>query len=424
MKRKLVFIGIFLLILPWAIFSRGRKESGLTIHYIVAGSESAGVVQALKTVADEYKKIHPDFKLELECIPARAEYLQKIRILAASNELPDWWDSDPEDFFASLVEAGKVANIEDLYKELGIFDRVYRISRDYLRLPKDGSLYLMSTQANYEYIFYNKDMFNKAGIAKPPATFDEFLTACDALQKAGFTPITTSTLEWPSLRYFAMIPFRMTSNKYIMDAVQGKASWGAPAGIAAAEFMQKIAKYFQVGYSTADYNTMMDLFLSNQAAMLYMGTWELGNFTDTSGNLKPNIGYFTMPIISRNDATPPTDCFSHAGIGIAVKKESMTPQMKDFIKFFFERYGDVAVEKYNFIPSIAPSAKAKIPPLLNSALKDIEAVKEYARCWDVVIDQASLETLNKANTELCQGRITPQQFAATMDKIVAENLRK
>jgi raffinose/stachyose/melibiose transport system substrate-binding protein len=423
MKKKLVFIGILLLILPSVIFSGGRKESGLTIHYITARSETESTVQALKTVADEYKKIHTDFKLEIESIPARAEFLQKIRILATSNELPDWFDADPEDFFTSLVEAGKVANIEDLYKELGIFDRVYRISRDYLRLP-NGNLSLMALQANSEYIFYNKDMFSKAGIAKPPATFDDFLAACEALQKAGFTPLTTSTLEWPSLRYFAMIPFRMTGNKYIMDAVQGKGSWGTPAGIAAAEFMQKISKYFQVGFSTASYDTMLDLFLSNQAAMLYMGTWEINSFTDASGMLKSNIGYFPMPIISRNDATPPTDYFSHSGIGVAVKKESMTPQMKDFIKFFYERYGDVCVEKYGFIPSIAPSANAKIPPMLNSVLKDIEAVKEYARCWDVVIDQASLETLNKANTELCQGRITPQQFAATMDRIVAENLRK
>jgi raffinose/stachyose/melibiose transport system substrate-binding protein len=221
-----------------------------------------------------------------------------------------------------------------------------------------------------------------------------------------------------------MLPFRMTGNKYIMDAVQGKASWGAPAGIAAAEFMQKIAPYFQTGFSTANYDTMLDLFLSNQAAMLYMGTWELGSFTDAAGNLKSNIGYFTMPVNSRNDTTPPTDYFSHSGIGLAVRKAAMTPAMKDFWKFFFDRYGDICVEKYNFIPSVTPSANAKIAQLLGSVLKDIEGVKEYAYCWDVVIDQASLETLNKANTELCLMRITPQQFAATMDKVVAENLKK
>jgi raffinose/stachyose/melibiose transport system substrate-binding protein len=102
----------------------------------------------------------------------------------------------------------------------------------------------------------------------------------------------------------------------------------------------------------------------------------------------------------------------------------MTPEMKDFLKFFFERYGDICVEKYNFIPSVMPTAGAKISPILSSVLKDIEGVQEYAYCWDVVIDQASLETLNKSNTELCLGLITPQQWAATMDTIVAENLKK
>jgi raffinose/stachyose/melibiose transport system substrate-binding protein len=423
--KRLVFLGFLLVLAAGIAFGGGEKQgSGLKIHYITARAETETTVMALKDVAAEYKALHPDFSFEIESIAARASYLQKIRILAASNELPEWFDADPEDFFASLVEAGKVYDIESLYRELGVFDKVYRISRDYLRLPRDQSLYLMGLQANSEYIFYNKDMFRTAGISKPPANFDEFLTACEALQKAGFTPITTSTLEWPSLRYFAMIPFRMTGNRYIMDAVQGKASWGAAPGIAAAEFMQKISKYFQVGFSTASYDTMMDLFLGNQAAMLYIGTWELGNLTDASENIKENIGYFTMPVYSNNDATPPTDFFSHSGIGVAIAKEKMTPQMKDFLKFFFDRYADICVEKYNFIPSIAPSAKAKITPLLNSVLKDIEGVQEYAYCWDVVIDQASLEVLNKSNTELCLGLITPQQWANTMDTIVAENLKK
>jgi raffinose/stachyose/melibiose transport system substrate-binding protein len=423
--KRLLLAGFVLLWFAGTIFAGGRQqEKGLTIHYITARSENETTVKALKDVAAEYKKTHPDFNLEIESIPARAAYLQKIRILAASNELPEWFDADPEDFFASLVEAGKVYHVESLYRELGVFDKVYRISKDYLRLPKDQSLYLMGLQANSEYIFYNKDMFRAANIAKPPATLDEFLAACEALQKAGFTPITTSTLEWPSLRYFAMIPFRMTGNGYIMDAVQGKNSWGAPAGILAAEFMQKIAKYFQAGFSTASYDTMLELFLGNKAAMLYMGTWELGSFTDAEGNIKPDIGYFTMPVYSKNDATPPTDYFSHAGIGVAFAKDKMTPEMKDFLRFFFEKYADVCVEKYNFIPSIMPSANAKIPSLLKSVLGDIEGVKEYAYCWDVVIDQASLETLNKSNTELCLGLITPQQWAKTMDSVVAENLKK
>jgi multiple sugar transport system substrate-binding protein len=38
-------------------------------------------------------------------------------------------------------------------------------------------------------IYYNKDVFEKAKIAKPPATYGELITDCKAIKKAGFTPL-------------------------------------------------------------------------------------------------------------------------------------------------------------------------------------------------------------------------------------------
>lgn len=425
MKKTWLF-GLFLVFAAGMLFAGpgGEKKKGFTIHYLTARAESEATVQAVKDVATEWKQTHPDFNFEIESIAARASYLQKLRILAASNELPDWFDADPEDFFASLVDAGKVYPIESLFNELGVSNRFYTIPKDYLRLPRTGNLSLIPLQCNSEYFFYNKDMFRSAGITKVPETFNELLATCEALQKAGFTPISTSTLEWPSLRLFAMIPFKQTGNEYIMNAVQGKASWGDGPGIAAAEFMQKIAKYFQVGYSTADYTTVVDLFVGKQAAIMYNGTWVIPEMVDGSGNLPPHFGFFQIPKYANNDRMPLTDHFANSGIGIAIAKEKMTAEMKEFLAFMFDRYPDVAIEKYNLLPALAPSAKANIPPLYRDILDDIGKVKEYAVCWDVVIDQASLETLNKANSELCLGLITPRQFISTMDAIIAENVKK
>ena len=40
-------------------------------------------------------------------------------------------------------------------------------------------------------IFYNKDMFAKAGITTLPKTYTEFEAACEKLKAAGFTPMIT-----------------------------------------------------------------------------------------------------------------------------------------------------------------------------------------------------------------------------------------
>ena len=74
-------------------------SDALSIHYISSRSATDASILALQKIADEYKQTHPNFNMEIENISDRTSYLQKIKILASSGELPDWFDADPESFF-------------------------------------------------------------------------------------------------------------------------------------------------------------------------------------------------------------------------------------------------------------------------------------------------------------------------------------
>lgn len=78
------------------------KEEPLVINYISARGETDAALKAVKKLAEDYKKEHPNFEFNVESVADRATYLQKIKILASSNELPDWFDADPEAFFEGL----------------------------------------------------------------------------------------------------------------------------------------------------------------------------------------------------------------------------------------------------------------------------------------------------------------------------------
>ena len=83
-----------------------KKEDSepLVINYISARAETDAALKTLKKLAEDYKKDHPDFEFNVESIADRETYLQKIKILASSNELPDWFDADPEAFFEGLCK--------------------------------------------------------------------------------------------------------------------------------------------------------------------------------------------------------------------------------------------------------------------------------------------------------------------------------
>jgi raffinose/stachyose/melibiose transport system substrate-binding protein len=52
---------------------------------------------------------------------------------------------------------------------------------DILAVPMDNLAFVL---------WYNKDFFSKAGVANPPATYDDLYAACDALKSAGYVPMT------------------------------------------------------------------------------------------------------------------------------------------------------------------------------------------------------------------------------------------
>ena len=395
----------------------------LYIHYLTSRNETDAVILSMQDIAERYHEEHPelDFTFEVESIPDRTSYLQKLKILGASDELPEWFESDPDTWVESISKQGKIYDINSLYDELGVQDKIFDISKEYAKL-NDGSLWLMTFQCNTEYFFYHKNMFEDAGITAEPQNFDEFIEACEKLKAKGYTPLAVGS-DWPPLRYFAMIPFRMTGNTYIENAVSGKGSFGEEAGLKAAEFMQKMGDFYQIGWTTADSSTMTDLFASGQTAMIYNGTWALADLTDENKELLDDIDYFTMPVYSENDGTAATDFFANSGIGTAVRADAMTDQMKDFIGYLLEHYADAALS-HNILPSVMPDAEtiAGLPEIYQQVIKDVEGVAQYAKCWDVVIDSASVEPLEKETTSLILGEQSPEEWAANMDAIVKENL--
>lgn len=400
------------------------KTGSLTINYLSSRNTEEAVMTTLQDIADNYAKENPDmdFSYEVESITDRTSYLQKLKILASSDELPEWFESDPDTFFADLVANDAVYNIEDLYEELGVTDKFFNICKEYVKLPGTDKIYLMSWQANAEYFFYNKDLFAQAGVTETPKTMDELLDVCKTLKDAGITPISTQSSDWPILRYFAMIPFRQTGNTYLEEACAGTGSWGTDVGIANATYMQELAQYFQTGFSSTDYDTMVDLFVGNKAAMMYNGTWVLPDLMDKStGDLRSDLSYFTMPTYKDNDTTGASDYFANCGIGTAVRKDAMTQDMKDYLAYVFDNYSEIALNDYDLLPSIKPSSTEGLPEIYQTILKDVTNVNTYAKCWDVVINSASLETLNKSTTELCLGEMTPQEWADSLDQSVKEN---
>jgi raffinose/stachyose/melibiose transport system substrate-binding protein len=393
-----------------------------TYHWLTVRGPQAPVALTLMDLVKEFQKDHPDFNIEMETIPDRPSFLQKVKILATSGELPELFDADAEPYFEDIVAAGLVANVGEIFDEIGITDKFIPFALDYERFD-DNSLWLMPFEANVEYFYYHKDLFAEAGV-EAPATIDEFLSTCKAIGEKGITPISVAGKDgWPLYRYLSMPSWRRMGNEFLDKLKVGDVKMSSEVGLEDAAFFQQVAQNcFQGGFATTDYTTALDLFLTKKAAIYYVGTWELHSLIDEKGNLKDDIAYFKMPIIDENDATKPTDFYAHSGIGTAIRADAATPELKEFLKFAADRFGKISHEKYGGLSSFKVAVTDDMAEAYKNVFADMAAIEQYAKVWDVKLDAGTVDTLLRQSQLLGLGQITPEQFAAEVDTSIEQYL--
>jgi raffinose/stachyose/melibiose transport system substrate-binding protein len=395
------------------------------ISWLLSRPADGGVITAMEQIADEYAADHPGFALNLITTPDRPSYIQKYETLAAANKLPELFDTDATPFAQKLATQGRMIDIEALLDDLGLDD--YReAALNYQRFD-DGSLYMVPFEFQLEYFWYNSALLQEAGVGVP-ATLDDFPAMCEALRAKGITPIALDGQDqWPLERYMAYYPFRLAGPEYVQQLKNGEASFGDPAGRAAAEWLSSLgeAGCFQEGFSSTGYADAQALFTSGKAAVYNIGTWELGNLATDALDpaVRDDVDYFTLPTID-GAVTDDNEYVTPSGIGMAVNAKTYDPLVRDFLGFALERYPEV----YAATGALSPTTTATttIPdnatPLYARAIEQADNVgPRIAMPWDTQLDPATNTRLQQELTLLVQGDITPDEFITTMDAALAEN---
>jgi raffinose/stachyose/melibiose transport system substrate-binding protein len=124
-------------------------------------------------------------KIDLHYVPPVQQYVDKFMVLMASSQIPDV-------FFICAENKQDVIgyNLAEDLSSLSVFRRIpASVSAKY---GKDGKIFGYAPEAWISGVFYNKDIFNRAGISKIPLTWDEFIESCRKIKTLGIEPIVSS----------------------------------------------------------------------------------------------------------------------------------------------------------------------------------------------------------------------------------------
>ena len=145
----------------------------------------------------------------------------------------------------------------------------------------DGKFYQMPWKTNPVMIFYNKDVFAKAGldIKNPPLkTYDEFLATAKTLVakggvKAAIWPAPSSEFFQPWFDFYPLF-IAQSGGKQLVE--NGEPQFANPDGVAVGEFWKQL--YDQGLAQREPYNG--DSFGDKKAAMAIVGPWAIAVYGD------------------------------------------------------------------------------------------------------------------------------------------------
>ena len=389
-----------------------------------AAIEFLSIVQAntsqplvLSTITNEYAKTHPGTSFKLDYVPQTGLY-QKVQLLAGQGALPLLYNNPPPDVLTQLQKNGEVLDIESTFQQLGVFDELRPSAVAILKKINNGQLVALPFEFDIEGFWYNKQIFAQNGL-QPPDTWDKLVQIAANLQQKNIQPFAASGIQgWPITRLIGNYLQRMIGPDALDKVKNGQAKLTDPAFVEAAQVVANLGKqgYFGKGVATLDYQPAEDLFLQGKAAMFYMGSWALRDFTNPSMTAigANNIGYFPFPNVTGGVGSS-DQIGMNCGQTTSVNKQKYNSTVGKWFAYMAKNYGDVQLQKEGASSGfVAHTIPAGLDPLTKLVLDEITKVSQPVLWFEAYFTTKATNLSQQDASLLVTGATSPSNFMASV----------
>lgn len=361
-------------------------------------------------MARRFEAAHPGVKFEITALENEA-FKTKLTTNIQAGDPPDIFHTWGGGVLFQQAEAGMV---KEITAEVGQWrDTLIPTALD--AYTADGKTYGSAVDTGMVGFWYNKELFERAGVAGPPATWAGFLDAVRKLKAAGVTPIALAGKEkWPGHYYWAYLAMRVAGLDALRQAAVDK-NFVTPDFVAAGARLTELVALqpFQTGFLAAGYSTadgQAATVGNGKAAMELMGQWAPVVQRDSSAGKKglgDKLGFFGFPAVDGGKGKG-TDAFGGGG-GFAVGKDAPAEAV-EFLKFIAQP-DNARIEART--AGVLPVVKAAEDAVTDPNLKLVAQTLATSTGFQLYLDQAYApavgQQLNDSVAELLAGKASPEQ---------------
>jgi multiple sugar transport system substrate-binding protein len=269
----------------------GSMESPVEITYrdrALGGGTDPSVYSEVFNESQDGIQVNPSMK------PVEEKYRALIAQISAGNA-PEVMGLDVV-YLARFAQLGALDTLNEFYDGVDYTEDIFTpLREDFIRW--NGDVYAMPFWIDLSAYYYNKNHYEDAGLdpENPPATFDEFLNACDALQQAGYDTPLSNTLSFIGLESFFFLPHVWAGGGELLNEDQTECLIDEQPAVDAMEFFLELQ---EKGYSTDQTSTesfTYGAFTSENTSMMYGGGTGVGAVKAANEELFNNMGTAMFP---------------------------------------------------------------------------------------------------------------------------------
>lgn len=354
----------------------GSSPDALTFFFQAAPDEAKVRMQ----IIEAFTKLHPDIKVQVQL--SGPDPNQQIMTYAAGGKCPDvvmQWES-----YSLLVELGILENLDTFLNADPAFAARLRSDGEpalYELFRYRGGQYVLPEQWAGVFLYYNKKLFEQAGVRPPPGrwsdawSFDEFLSAAQALtRRDGSGKVTQWGFAdaWPVPRYSAAI-FGMNNGGewFVPPTDPQRAGIDGDQFIEGFQFYADLSLKHHVAPQSSDSQALpsIELFSQGKAAMVLTGHWQYSSMLAV-----PDLDFdvTVLPVGPRGHSAK-----SDIGTtGLAISAKSPRKELAwEFVKFATGPEGQQAVSKSGlFVPALKSSLYSEDFAKAHSRIHNLEVL--------------------------------------------------
>jgi len=364
-------------------------------------------------LAQQYEKLHPGVKVEL--IQETDDSVKgKTKALVASNALPDIYFTWTGSWGGNFIRGNRAVDLDPVIGPDTEWGKTLAPAA-VKAFIYNGKSFGIPLYLDAKFMGYSKPAFAKAGVV-PPKTFEELLSSCDALRKAGVTPISFGNKEaWPAVHYAGqLLAYNVPEATLEKDFDPATATFDDPGYVASLTQFKALIDRCTDGAATngTSYESAIQALSNGQSAMYYQEILEFDTSATADSPLKvADFGFFRLPVPEGAKGDPQS--IEGAPEGYMINSASKNiPLAIDFMKFATSpENGKILSAPPYGQPSatIGGASESDMNPSVVAGLKDISSAS-YLMPWLDTANSAGVAAAWLSSLQaLVGGTMTPEQ---------------